>query len=139
MISWMQNWETVGAKTRGRKTAGQMTIPRELILQNGRLHQRPVRELFSMAKLREEKEILVQNGHIQFTTDFTEGAVLLTMENEERQDTVLLDRFSMELFSEPTGRVSSESFAKEQHEWMITLPEMAAGERVLKMKKFLIA
>ena len=46
MIGWMQNWDTCG--TTGyeeRLWCGQMTLPRELFLKNGRLWQRPVREL----------------------------------------------------------------------------------------------
>lgn len=46
MIGWMQNWATcdkAGAKE--RKWFGQMTLPRELSIQNGRLYQKPIREL----------------------------------------------------------------------------------------------
>ena len=46
MIAWMQNWDTCdqnGAKE--RKWFGQMTLPRELSIQNGRLYQQPIREL----------------------------------------------------------------------------------------------
>ena len=47
MIGWMQNWDT--CKTTGyeeRPWFGQMSLPRELFLKNGRLYQQPVRELF---------------------------------------------------------------------------------------------
>lgn len=46
MIGWMQNWATcdqTGAKE--RKWFGQMTLPRELSIRNGRLYQSPIREL----------------------------------------------------------------------------------------------
>jgi beta-fructofuranosidase len=46
MIAWMQNWDTCdqnGAKE--RKWFGQMTLPRELTIRNGRLYQQPIREL----------------------------------------------------------------------------------------------
>ncbi|QTE67984.1 glycoside hydrolase family 32 protein [Clostridiales bacterium] len=46
MIGWMQNWDT--CKTTGyeeRPWIGQMSIPRELFLKNGRLYQQPIREL----------------------------------------------------------------------------------------------
>ena len=45
MIAWMQNWATTGAKPARCTWFGQMSLPRELFLQNGRLCQRPVREL----------------------------------------------------------------------------------------------
>ncbi len=46
MIGWMQNWDT--CKVTGyeeRPWFGQMSLPRELSLQNGRLYQQPIREL----------------------------------------------------------------------------------------------
>lgn len=45
MIAWMQNWDTVGAKPRYCRWFGQMTLPRELSIRDGRLIQNPVREL----------------------------------------------------------------------------------------------
>ena len=45
MIAWMQNWATAGAKPAHCRWFGQMTLPRELFLRDGRLCQRPVREL----------------------------------------------------------------------------------------------
>lgn len=45
MIGWMQNWNTVGGKPRQCRWFGQMSIPRELTVKNGRLYQLPVREL----------------------------------------------------------------------------------------------
>lgn len=45
MIAWMQNWNAVGAKLYQCRWFGQMTLPRELSLKDGRLIQNPVREL----------------------------------------------------------------------------------------------
>jgi len=45
MIGWMQNWNTVGAKPYHCRWFGQMSLPRELSIRNGRLCQVPVREL----------------------------------------------------------------------------------------------
>lgn len=45
MIGWMQNWNTLGEKPRDCRWFGQMSIPRELSIQNGRLIQTPIREL----------------------------------------------------------------------------------------------
>ena len=44
MVAWMQNWSTVGAKPYHCRWFGQMTLPRELSVQDGRLCQNPVRE-----------------------------------------------------------------------------------------------
>ena len=45
MIAWMQNWSTVGAKPFHCRWFGQMTLPRELSVRDGRLYQLPIREL----------------------------------------------------------------------------------------------
>ncbi len=45
MIAWMQNWETSTCKNDELGFFGQMTLPRELSVRNGRLYQVPVREL----------------------------------------------------------------------------------------------
>ncbi len=45
MIAWMQSWESAGCKPERLPFFGQMTLPRELSIRNGRLYQNPVREL----------------------------------------------------------------------------------------------
>ena len=45
MIGWMQNWETSNCQSSSMRCFGQMTVPRELSLKDGRLYQNPVREL----------------------------------------------------------------------------------------------
>lgn len=52
MIAWMQNWDTVGAKPHHCRWFGQMTLPRELSIRDGRLIQNPVRELESYRRNR---------------------------------------------------------------------------------------
>jgi len=49
MIGWMQNWDTCGLRTSEHPLwYGQMSLPRELSVKNGRLYQNPVRELHSL-------------------------------------------------------------------------------------------
>ena len=45
MIAWMQNWTTTRCVKYGAKYFGEMTLPRELRLREGKLLQAPVREL----------------------------------------------------------------------------------------------
>lgn len=45
MIGWMQNWDTCTFHLPGQGFMGQMTLPRELHIRDGRLCQTPVREL----------------------------------------------------------------------------------------------
>ena len=48
MIGWMQNWDTCCICEPEMAWFGQMSLPRELFLKNGRLCQKPVRELEKM-------------------------------------------------------------------------------------------
>ncbi len=49
MIGWMQNWDTSNLHSaKERAWFGQMSLPRELSIRNGRLYQQPVRELLQM-------------------------------------------------------------------------------------------
>ena len=45
MIAWMQNWATCHSQPERVRWFGEMTLPRELSIEKGRLYQRPVREL----------------------------------------------------------------------------------------------
>ena len=45
MIAWMQNWTTSTSQPKGVYCFGEMTLPRELHVRDGRLIQNPVREL----------------------------------------------------------------------------------------------
>lgn len=45
MIGWMQNWDTCSIHAPEKLWFGQMSLPRELSIKNGRLYQAPVREL----------------------------------------------------------------------------------------------
>jgi beta-fructofuranosidase len=48
MIGWMQNWDTCGIRAPEELWFGQMSLPRELSIKNGRLYQQPIRELEDM-------------------------------------------------------------------------------------------
>lgn len=45
MIGWMQNWDACNLRSPEEPWFGQMSIPRELSIRNGRLYQAPLREL----------------------------------------------------------------------------------------------
>ncbi|MCH5275397.1 MAG: glycoside hydrolase family 32 protein, partial [Lachnospiraceae bacterium] len=61
MIGWMQNWDTCNFQAKDQPWFGQMSLPRELSVHNGRLYQQPVREL---KNLRGEE---VRHENITFT------------------------------------------------------------------------
>ena len=64
MIAWMQNWETSTCKIEELRFFGQMTIPRELAIRNGRLIQNPVRELEQYRNLKIDYQKVLINGEI---------------------------------------------------------------------------
>lgn len=45
MIGWMQNWDSCGIRSREEPWFGQMSLPRELLVKNNRLYQKPLKEL----------------------------------------------------------------------------------------------
>ncbi|MBE5918896.1 MAG: glycoside hydrolase family 32 protein [Pseudobutyrivibrio ruminis] len=48
MIGWMQNWDTTGAHDGSDPWFGQMSLPREVTIKDGRLCQWPIKELDDM-------------------------------------------------------------------------------------------
>ena len=66
MIGWMQNWDTCNLHTRSSPWFGQMTLPRELFIRNGRLCQRPTREFEALrADPVETGRCIAENGEIE--------------------------------------------------------------------------
>ncbi|MBQ7588241.1 MAG: GH32 C-terminal domain-containing protein, partial [Lachnospiraceae bacterium] len=45
MIGWLQNWDTVGIRRDDFPWFGQMSFPREISVRNGKLIQKPIREI----------------------------------------------------------------------------------------------
>lgn len=48
MIAWMQNWDTCNLRTASTPWYGQMSLPRELSVVDGRLYQNPIREFVEL-------------------------------------------------------------------------------------------
>ena len=48
MIGWMQNWDACSMRSPEDPWMGQMSLPRELSVRDGRLYQKPIRELNAM-------------------------------------------------------------------------------------------
>lgn len=65
MIGWMQNWDTCGHRRKNEEAwFGQMSLPRELSIQNGRLYQKPIRELEDMRSNKVAIEGLTFSGNV---------------------------------------------------------------------------
>ena len=50
MIGWMQNWDTCPVNSPERLWFGQMSLPRELSIKDGRLIQKPVKEIENLRR-----------------------------------------------------------------------------------------
>lgn len=66
MIGWMQNWDTLSIASLKAPWFGQMTVPRELSIRNGRLYQWPIRELDGL-----------RSGHVSYENVNFEGELSL--------------------------------------------------------------
>ena len=61
MIGWMQNWDSVNLTDRqNRNWFGQMSLPRELSIINGKLYQKPVKEIENFR----QKQLLIKNQRV---------------------------------------------------------------------------
>ena len=66
LLGWMQNWDTARLQLPDTAWFGQMTVPRELSIRNGRLYENPVRELEALRRNRTEyQDVLVEDGVIR--------------------------------------------------------------------------
>ncbi len=67
MIGWMQNWDTCNMhrQTDEHKWFGQMSVPRELSIRDGRLYQQPVRELEQLRRNEVRYDNVIVDGTIQ--------------------------------------------------------------------------
>ncbi|MBQ9264192.1 MAG: glycoside hydrolase family 32 protein [Clostridia bacterium] len=77
MIGWMDNWETCKGAPRRHAWYAQMSVPRELRIEKGRLMQRPVREIeslwqdtvsYSLITVQEETELPGVRGRLMDMT-----------------------------------------------------------------------
>ena len=65
MIGWMQNWDACGIRSPEEPWFGQMSLPRELSLKDGRLYQRPVREFDAMRRNKIEYADVAVSGVVK--------------------------------------------------------------------------
>ena len=72
MIGWMQNWDTIGAHDVRDPWFGQMSLPRELHIREGRLYQSPLRELEAFRKNKVEYEQCRVTGNGIITSAYSE-------------------------------------------------------------------
>ncbi len=65
MIGWMQNWDACGIRSPEELWSGQMSLPRELSVRNGRLYQWPIRELDGLRRGKVVYEDVTVSGEVR--------------------------------------------------------------------------
>lgn len=65
MIGWMQNWDTCNMRNQPHNWFGQMSLPRELFIRNGRLYQRPIIEFNKLRFNKVEYKDILVNGLVR--------------------------------------------------------------------------
>jgi beta-fructofuranosidase len=95
VIGWMQNWDTCNLHTKSTPWFGQMSIPRELSIRDGRIYQAPIRELEA---LRSDpvryRDVLVEDTEISLKG--VEGRLVdLTLEIEPVEGKELYRKFAL--------------------------------------------
>ena len=95
MIGWMQNWDTCNLRTKSTPWFGQMSIPRELTIRNGRLYQKPLRELEA---LRTDpvryRDVVVRDGEVTLA-DVNGRLVDLELEIEPAEEENVYRKFAL--------------------------------------------
>ncbi|MCR4891299.1 MAG: GH32 C-terminal domain-containing protein [Lachnospiraceae bacterium] len=64
MIGWMQNWDACAIREPESAWAGQISLPRELSLKEGRLYQKPLSEFNSLRENRVQHRDVRFSGHL---------------------------------------------------------------------------
>lgn len=64
MIGWMQNWDTCNFRAQNISWFGQMSLPRELSVRDGRLYQKPIRELENLRRNKVAYEGVLVSGTV---------------------------------------------------------------------------
>ena len=88
MIGWMQNWDSVNLTDRqNRNWFGQMSLPRELSVINGKLYQKPVKEIENFR----QNPVIINNQKFNgsFSSDTLKGRCFdmeITIRPENKND-----------------------------------------------------
>ena len=65
MIGWMQNWDTCNMRSQHENWFGQMSLPRELFIKDGRLFQKPIKEFDALRRNRVEYQDVLVRGSVR--------------------------------------------------------------------------
>ncbi len=91
LIAWTPGWEYAG---HAEKDIGCMSIPRELVVENGKIYARPVKEVRHLMKNRDEFVKLTDDGFIIERT----GRAPVIHKGEIKELEILRDEYLLEVF-----------------------------------------
>lgn len=96
MIGWMQNWDTSTGHDIRDPYFGQMSLPRELSIKNGRLYQNPIKELEEHRANQVTHSCTINNEEVSFD-DISGRTIELILEVEPVDKENLYDKFMISL------------------------------------------
>ncbi len=125
MIGWMQNWDTCVRQGPEVMWFGQMSLPREIHIKDGRLYQWPIRELDEMRQNKVEyKDVLVE-GNISLE-GVSGRRVDMEIEIEPVEGEDIFQRFSVRFAKNDTYQTS---ISLRPHEEVVKVDRKFSGSR----------
>lgn len=101
MIGWMQNWDTCNMRSRIKTWFGQMSLPREVFLRDGRLYQKPIREFDALRCNKVEHRDVLVNGLVRL--DGIEGRqVDMELQISPADETKIFQKFAVRFAQDET-------------------------------------
>lgn len=125
MIGWMQNWDSCSMRSPDAPWFGQMSLPRELFLKNGRLYQRPLRELEGMRHNKVEYTNVTVSGVVKLEgISGRKVDMELKIRPKEGQD--LYQKFALRFAQDDTYHTS---LSFRPHESILKIDRKFSGSR----------
>ena len=125
MIGWMQNWDTCAIRQPDAPWMGQMTIPREIFLKDGRLYQKPSREVDALrGKKTEYKNVTVKDECVLEGINGRVADIEMTIRAKDAED--LFRRFELR-FAQDDRYFTSVSYRP--HEGTVKIDRKYSGTR----------
>jgi beta-fructofuranosidase len=126
MIGWMQNWDTCNFRSYHHQWYGQMSLPRELHIENGRLIQKPLKELENMRTGKVSYDNVDINDKVISLDGIKGRKIDLELEIRPAENDDIYHRFAIN-FAQDDMRYTSLSFRP--HENILKIDRKFSGSR----------
>ena len=125
MIGWMQNWDSCSMRSPDAPWFGQMSLPRELFLKNGRLYQRPLRELEGMRRNKVEYTNVTVSGVVKLE-GISGRKVDMELKIRPKEGQELYQKFALRFAQDDTYHTS---LSFRPHESILKIDRKFSGSR----------